>query len=301
MAFRRLTPIWFVALACGLLQCGGGDDNGGGGETQTTEIPAEVGVPEDLMASIQTNPLRVLLSWDYTGAEPVSFAVYRANEAGDLAVGNLTATLLLDETDELFYTDNDVDEGTTYYYRVRAFQGTTFGPASQVVAVTLSKDGGGGTVIIVQPPQPGPGPTPGPGPGPQPAPDYNYVIIPDRSAGGLVDDDLTVKLNGTPIYVDNDTVPSPIPDIKFVGSPGDLLRIEARDEGGACGFMAAMTVKRICDNATAAQISAAARDCPAPGEPTGPTEVTAPTDLAPATFFAQTYTLARQPAGPGCD
>lgn len=299
MALRRFIAILFVALSCGLVQCGGGGDDGGGGGTQTTEVPVELGVPANLMASIQTSPLRVLLSWDYAGDEPVTFAIYRADDAADLAVAKLTATRLLDETDEVFYTDNDVEEGKTFYYRVRAFQGTTVGNASQIVAVSLSEDGGGGTVVIVQPPQPGPGP--GPGPGPQPGPDYNYVIIPDRSAGGLVDDDLTVKLNGSPIYVDNDTVASPVPDIKFVGSPGDLLRIEARDEGGTCGFMAGMTVKRICDNATAAQIPAAARDCPAPGDVTMPVEVTAPTEPEPATFFAETYTLARQPAGPGCN
>lgn len=308
MAFRRWSTLVLVALACSWVQCGGGDDNGGGGGTQTTEVPAALGVPENLMASIQQNPLRVLLTWQYAGAEPVSFAVYRADNATDLAAAKLTATRLLDETDELFYTDNAVEPGKTYYYRVRAFEGTAIGNASQIVAVSLREDGGGGTVIIVQPPQApgdggddggnnGGGDDNGNGGGNE-EPKHKYVIVPDRTAGGLVDDDLTVLLNGTAIYVDNDTVPSAIPDIPFQGTPGDILRVVARDEREPCGFMAGMTVKRICDNATVATVPPATRIClAAPGDITAPTEPFP----GPAVFFDETYTLPRQAAGPGCE
>ncbi|MGH2557612.1 MAG: hypothetical protein ACRDJH_01000 [Thermomicrobiales bacterium] len=49
-----------------------------------------------------------------------------------------------------------------------------------------------------------------------------------------VDDDLTVYLNGTAIFVNNDGFASELPPIHFAGQNGDLLRVVATDVDPFC-------------------------------------------------------------------
>jgi predicted phage tail protein len=142
-------------LALGAVSCGDSDDDDGGTQQQVTVPTPELGLTANLNATIEQDPLRVLLSWDYQGTEDVSFAVYRGETSTELAVQNLSAARLLATTDDVFYEDTNVAPGNTYYYRVRAFEGRDIGRASQLIAVTIAADGTG-TVDVVEDEQPAP-------------------------------------------------------------------------------------------------------------------------------------------------
>ena len=115
----------FVFAAC--------DD---GPVTGEPRIGTDADPPVPSAVTAESGDAEVSLTWE--GQDPASnfratsFAVYRDTAPFD----DVDEDLLLDETGSDSFTDAEVQNGTTYYYRITGFTGDTEGQASEQVSVT---------------------------------------------------------------------------------------------------------------------------------------------------------------------
>lgn len=141
---------WYLLLIIGLAIGCAEDDSG----------PAILDGPDDLEASNDA-ALSITLEWDEVD-EAEEYIIYRADEDDfleylddeniddldefndELKDGELDEDALddagfdkLDDTDDTDYEDEDVEEGTTYYYYVAADNGTEGMPSEVVVGMTI--------------------------------------------------------------------------------------------------------------------------------------------------------------------
>lgn len=141
--------LFFILLLGGALVeagCGGagsnsengnnGDGDGGGNDDETV-VPA---APSDLTADAGDGAVE--LTWDDVD-DADSYSVYRATSSTEGVSGSALETGVSQTT----YTDDDAENGTTYYYRVTAVadeegdpsdevEGTPFAPPSELVGTS---------------------------------------------------------------------------------------------------------------------------------------------------------------------
>lgn len=98
---------------------------GSGANRQTSEFSAKTSTASPSSLAAVSSPSAVALSWTAT-AGATSYKVYRGTNSGshsELATGVMTNS----------HTDSTVVNGTTYYYVVRAFNGTDSASSNEVV------------------------------------------------------------------------------------------------------------------------------------------------------------------------
>lgn len=106
----------FVVLGLCLVGvgCDSGGSNGGGEEPPGEEPgPTAPAAPSGLEAS--SGDAQIGLDWDAV-SEAETYKVYRSTSSTDGAEGDPLA----EDLSEASYTDDSVENGTTYYYRVTA-------------------------------------------------------------------------------------------------------------------------------------------------------------------------------------
>ncbi len=132
-AFLSLLLVGLVLAGCGGAgsnpEGGGGNDEGGGDDTT---VPA---APSDLTADAQNGA--VSLSWE-TADEAESYRVYRATSSTDGVEGSALAEGLTQTS----YTDEEVENGTTYYYRVTAVADEEGDPSEEVESTPFAPPSG---------------------------------------------------------------------------------------------------------------------------------------------------------------
>ena len=109
-------------LALGMLVQAGCDDDTDVVRADPTTPPIPPSAPADLQAASQSGA--VALSWSAPNPTPVnpnaiSYRVYRSTSSmSDLPDEPIARSVV-----DLSYTDEDVENGTTYYYRITATSG----------------------------------------------------------------------------------------------------------------------------------------------------------------------------------
>ncbi len=139
-----LAMLW-IAFA---LSCSSDSNTGPVGPTQTT-----LRAPSDLYVS-RVSPDSIRIAWSYKTENAHGIRIERS-------VGNTSSFALQDTvlTNVKSYVDiGDVSEGTTYYYRVRAYRGSFTSDPSETVWAIAATDGPPTTPSSPDPPYPPPDP-----------------------------------------------------------------------------------------------------------------------------------------------
>lgn len=126
---RFFQSVWAGLLIVGLLFVGAGCDGGGASDGEGDEPePTIPEAPSGLEAT--SGSAEVVLTWE-APAEAEEYAVYRATASGV----DPSEEALAEGIEEPAYTDDAVQNGTTYFYRVTAMADEE-GDASSEVEVT---------------------------------------------------------------------------------------------------------------------------------------------------------------------
>ena len=125
-ALRCIVCVIFTAAF--LVGCGGG--GGGGSPNPPNNPPANPpnGVLAPTGVEAQAGHHSVTLTWNAV-TSATAYRVYRSTTSGGLYS-------LIGSPTETSYSDAGLTNGTTYYYVVRAHDGTSESPNSQVVSAT---------------------------------------------------------------------------------------------------------------------------------------------------------------------
>ena len=118
--------------ASGLFLVGCGDDDDGGGMTPPV-VDDTLAAPSALEVDNSTDG-QITLSWTDNSDDEDGFSVERSTsmDSGFAEVEKVAA-------DVTTYADTDVEDGTTYYYRVRATRGTDFSAYSDTIDSTTAE------------------------------------------------------------------------------------------------------------------------------------------------------------------
>jgi len=99
-----------------------------------------VGTPTNLKA-VANSSTQVALTWTDTASNETGFEVWRSTSSSFASPTKFT----INTVNAAAYTDNTAVAGTTYYYEVRALNGTTTSAWSNSATVTTPTSGGGAT------------------------------------------------------------------------------------------------------------------------------------------------------------
>ncbi len=132
--------ILFISVCC--IGCGGSPSGGGGGEDPPPDSPSEDTTPPSSPNGVEgeSSDQQVLLNWNaVTTSDLEGYNLYRSTQSfNNISSLNPVNNNLITDTE---FVDNDVNNGTTYYYRLTAVDDSdNESSTSQQVEVTPFSD-----------------------------------------------------------------------------------------------------------------------------------------------------------------